>query len=61
MSSKRSCLIRSAIIIRIRATDLSKTAYKRIIEAKAIREKLEGDNFHQQQCSNIPDILVDAI
>ena len=42
-------------------SSLSQNACDRILEAKAIWEELGGDNFHREQCVNIPDDLDPAV
>ena len=36
---------------------LSEKNKERIISAKALREKTEGNNHHEEQCSNIPEVF----
>ena len=38
---------------------LSETNKERIISAKTVGEKIGGNNHHEEQCSNIPEIFED--
>ena len=35
----------------------SETKKEQIISAKALREKIGGNNHHEEQCSNIPEVF----
>lgn len=37
--------------------DLSEQSKNQILEAKALREKMEGENHQEMQCSSIPEIF----
>lgn len=39
---------------------LSDVNKQRILEAKRLREEVEGENHHEDQCSSIPQIFTDA-
>ena len=39
---------------------LSEENKKRILEAKALREELKGENLHELQYSSIPEIFSDS-
>ena len=36
---------------------LSETKKEQIISAKVLREKIGGNNHHEEQCSNIPEVF----
>ena len=38
-------------------TPLSENAHGRLLEAKAIRQELGGENEHQHQCDSIPAVI----
>ena len=63
MSSKKYCIVHYDIRNQeySELSNVSQNAYERILEAKTIREELGGDNYHEEQCLKVPDILDNSI